>query len=183
MATKNCYKCNIIKLYEAFAKGNHKGGRQSACKECTKEMRDEIKLHNTKNPRPLVETKKCSRCKKVKTASKFYQHPTTPSGLHSRCKRCSIEGAREQQVLKTYGLTMVQYQNYFDAARGVCGLCGKTPIRSSNLELDHCHKTGKVRGVLCGSCNKGLGFLQDNPDLLRRAAIWIEQHSVEVTRG
>lgn len=53
-----------------------------------------------------------------------------------------------------------------------CFLCGKT----SELHVDHNHKTGIVRERLCGSCNRGLGIFKDDPNLLRRAAVYLESH-------
>jgi hypothetical protein len=58
-----------------------------------------------------------------------------------------------------------------------CGICGKAtePGRWGNLHIDHCHKTGKVRGVLCSECNSAIGKLKDDPDLLRKAIVYLER--------
>lgn len=61
----------------------------------------------------------------------------------------------------------------------VCYICGGVEIikgKKIGLSVDHCHKTLKVRGLLCGNCNRGLGLLQDNPDFLRKAADYIEKN-------
>ncbi|WP_308345211.1 endonuclease VII domain-containing protein [Streptomyces sp. ISL-94] len=64
------------------------------------------------------------------------------------------------------------------AQDGVCCVC----LRAPAVHVDHCHSTGRVRGVLCLNCNVGIGLLKDNPDCMRRAAEYLEgtrgsQHS------
>ncbi|MGW3290764.1 endonuclease VII domain-containing protein [Streptomyces sp. NPDC001002] len=53
---------------------------------------------------------------------------------------------------------------------GLCGICLKAPA----VHVDHCHKTGRVRGVLCFNCNSAIGKLGDDPDAVRRAAVYLE---------
>jgi hypothetical protein len=63
---------------------------------------------------------------------------------------------------------MLQQQN------GLCAICKKTETgKTSNLCVDHCHKTGKVRGLLCNNCNKGLGLFKDNPEVLLNASAYL----------
>jgi Recombination endonuclease VII len=57
--------------------------------------------------------------------------------------------------------------------RGGCAICGKRPARVASLHLDHCHDTGDVRGILCLSCNQGIGQFRDDPDLLEAAARYL----------
>lgn len=58
-----------------------------------------------------------------------------------------------------------------------CSICRKKLTGDKNSHWDHDHKTGKFRAVLCHQCNTGLGMYKDNPDLLRRAALYLELHS------
>lgn len=69
------------------------------------------------------------------------------------------------------------YDELFRAQGGRCKICGDppSPVRNGapRLHLDHDHRTGRVRGLLCGSCNNGLGNFRDDPERLRRAIAWL----------
>lgn len=81
-------------------------------------------------------------------------------------------GGKDRRLRQTYGITLKQYDMMFDDQNGVCWICGKPPI-GQPLSVDHCHKTGVVRGLLCHTCNRGLGYYKDNPDWLERAAQYL----------
>ena len=75
-----------------------------------------------------------------------------------------------------FGFTDHDYEKLFARQGGKCPVCGKhetnTPKRMG-LHVDHCHRTGQIRGLLCGQCNRGIGMLQDSVELLMRAAQYI----------
>lgn len=70
-----------------------------------------------------------------------------------------------------------------DAQGGGCAICGERNPKGkhSGFHVDHCHKTGRVRGILCHGCNVSLGHFKDDPALLRRAAEYVTEHSVDYT--
>lgn len=68
-----------------------------------------------------------------------------------------------------YGITKAIYTSMVDSQGGKCAICG----RIAALVVDHSHETGKVRGLLCSNCNSGLGFMGDNPVVLRTAADYL----------
>lgn len=72
-------------------------------------------------------------------------------------------------------MTVAEYDAMAEAQGGVCAICGQPPPDGERLHVDHDHKTMKRRGLLCRSCNNGLGLLDDNPDRLRTAADYIER--------
>ena len=71
------------------------------------------------------------------------------------------------------GLTLEEYRELLRRQNGVCAICKRDDSRGS-LAVDHCHKTGLVRGLLCRSCNTSLGKMNDDPELLRRAIAYLE---------
>lgn len=77
-----------------------------------------------------------------------------------------------------YGLSREQYDGMISEQAGKCLLCKLPPGRDGkkSLSVDHCHKTGKVRGLLCGMCNTAIGKLNDDPALLRAAAEYLERY-------
>lgn len=75
---------------------------------------------------------------------------------------------------KHYGLSHEDYLKLVVEQEGVCKICGNPPVRA-HLDVDHGHETGKVRGLLCNSCNGGLGLFRDSQDLLRKAINYLEE--------
>ena len=69
--------------------------------------------------------------------------------------------------LKSYGVSLEKYNKLQKEQKGLCKICGKKPKRK--LCLDHCHKTNKIRGLLCHSCNFGLGLFKDKISVLKKA--------------
>ena len=92
--------------------------------------------------------------------------------------RVDIRDPRVRRVKQQYGLTIDEYERLY-AQAVFCPICGvkmtdsKVGKRSKNL--DHHHETGKVRGIICHNCNTGIGMLQDDSEILRRAADWCER--------
>jgi len=83
-----------------------------------------------------------------------------------------------KQHVATYGLTLEQYDSMLENQDGLCAICGKKSSHShhKNLCIDHNHETGKIRGLLCDLCNKGIGCLRDDVDLLRSAVLYLEKY-------
>lgn len=86
-------------------------------------------------------------------------------------------GKRLATTLRRYGITVDYYNSMLAKQGGGCALCGCKDSgcsKKDRLHVDHCHTTGKVRGLLCTNCNQGLGKFKDNPDRLRKAAEYLE---------
>ena len=78
----------------------------------------------------------------------------------------------------TYGITRVEYLKLFNDQDGKCQICGKHQLEFvKRLAVDHCHQTGKIRGLLCNNCNNILGYAKDNIDNLKNAIIYLEKIS------
>lgn len=82
--------------------------------------------------------------------------------------------------LLKYNITSSEYVDMFVKQGGFCGICGrplpyKKQERGFSANIDHCHVTGKVRGILCGKCNRGLGLLKDSCEIITKAIEWVER--------
>jgi hypothetical protein len=72
-----------------------------------------------------------------------------------------------------FGIGLYQYETMFEQQQGKCFICSNEE-QEKNLAVDHCHSTGRVRGLLCGPCNQAIGLMKDSPALLIKAAQYLE---------
>lgn len=140
--------------------------------------------------------KTCTGCNKVKFLQEFSLHPTTRDGRNPKCRDCKNAQAKKRYYdnreyvlarqkryrrdqstwrMSQYGLTDEEFYDMVLQQRGMC-LFGHPPSWNTKLVIDHCHKTKKVRGVLCNSCNVAIGLMKDDPVRLRLAAEYLERH-------
>jgi hypothetical protein len=85
--------------------------------------------------------------------------------------------ARGRAIKCRYGITLATYEQMIADQNGLCKLCQnfpKSPGKTCGLVIDHCHVTGKIRGLLCHGCNRSMALL-DNPDLLAKAVKYRDQ--------
>ena len=81
------------------------------------------------------------------------------------------------RIKRLYGIPIEEYKRLLFLQGGKCAICGSKGGGAKNkrrLGVDHCHSAGKVRGLLCSMCNTGIGHFNDNPELLRKAADYLE---------
>lgn len=109
--------------------------------------------------------KKCSKCKQYKDLSEFHKNKTTKSGHSPICKLCDTIYTREKRYKRIYGITKEQYYEMYENQQGNCCICGE---HFDLLCVDHNHKTGKVRSLLCKRCNYNLGVYKENPIIFQR---------------
>lgn len=102
-------------------------------------------------------------------------HKAFPTGsVRAVCRLCARAAAHRSKVKGTYGLADGEYEAMLARQYGRCAICNLRP-RSKRLAVDHDHRTGRVRGLLCGSCNRRLlGAAHDDPAILRRALAYLE---------
>ena len=87
--------------------------------------------------------------------------------------------------LRKYGLSVIAYNQLLAQQNGVCAICREpeTAGNARELSVDHDHKTGRVRALLCGHCNSAIGFLRESPLLARAAATYLEQQLTKEFTG
>jgi len=118
--------------------------------------------------------KKCSVCEELLDRSEYHRRAQSFDGLSSSCKRCNWKN----DMRKQYGLLYEDYLEIFRKQGGACAICrgAEDEGRRNRLSVDHCHYTKKVRGLLCSSCNLGLGKFRDDPQRLQAAADYLRTH-------
>lgn len=84
--------------------------------------------------------------------------------------------ARRSNLGRKFKFSLEQFERLLIAQEGVCAICLKPCITGEMLSVDHCHLTGKVRGLLCRKCNSAIGLLSDSPEMLRKALLYLERH-------
>jgi hypothetical protein len=130
----------------------------------------------------LLETAVCSECGVSRPLSEFLTYTHT---LRSYCLLCAKDPRRSlplnpeqhkiHQRCRKYNLSLAEYELMFDLQRGRCAICQRHPRKM--LVIDHDHTTGRVRGLLCGACNQGLGMFNDNPTFITAAANYLRRYS------
>ena len=138
-----------------------------------------------------MKIKRCPKCKRDLNISKFHRSSKRKDGYQLWCKDCGLAAKRLQYrknrreavtlfarkyILKKYGLELKDYLRILNEQNGVCAICGNKETQKSNprgkvdsLRVDHDHKTGKIRGLLCAKCNFGIAQFNDSISLLQKA--------------
>jgi hypothetical protein len=186
---KQCTKCHTTKeLREFCSDKRRKDGLRSACRDCLKSA---SQARYRANPGPWIEAAKRryyadpephrerarARKKLITNAEKRRRRvakglpPYTErekAGIRARQKR----KARAAKLRTQYGITVAQYAEMVNKQQNRCAIC-RTPFNQAMKQLapqiDHCHESGRVRGILCRACNTTLGRFKDDPMWLRAA--------------
>lgn len=164
---KKCNKCDIEKKESEFTSNKY------TCKEC----RNDKRRKNTQRFAPKFYIKKgCNECKESKQGTEFSTCKENTDGLRGVCKECTT-----WRVKKTkYGIGKKEYHSMLKEQKGCCKICktekySKLGQDHNHFAIDHCHTTGKVRGLLCDACNKALGLLEDNTEYIENALNYIQE--------
>lgn len=126
------------------------------------------------------DTRVCSKCGVEKPLTdEFFYTKKSPKGKYyyrRTCKICHHADNLEDQRIRKYGIDAKGVEKMLVQQQHRCHICERkfnTKDYSTTPHVDHCHETGQVRGILCMSCNTGLGMFKDNVKLLKRAAIYL----------
>jgi hypothetical protein len=200
---KLCGTCKVEKPLSSF-NARMKNGKMSTyyhCKQCAIDYGRERyrRLNPTWNEREVMNkngVQKCTLCKETKPLSYFYPAASRKKGDYapgdSFCKACrknkkeerradpvyterSKSRQRDNRLKQHYGIEQSDYESIFKAQGGACAICGLSPVPAEKrLDIDHCHSTGIVRGLLCVNCNLGLGQFCDDIKKIRSAIKYLE---------
>ena len=173
VGSKWCRRCETVKAVEAFARNKtSKDGLQVHCRDCQaavdRSRRESAGL--LVRPRDVPDGQKfCRTCQQVKPLSEWSRSSRSRDGLQSRCKECTSRRQRRDHLERSYGLTEDAVDKLLAHQGGLCAICQSAPA----IHIDHDHRTGAVRGMLCFRCNAALGQLGNSPDVLVRAARYL----------
>ena len=122
--------------------------------------------------------------KKLNESTKTWRknNPEKIREIRKRTDAKRKERKRHTNLMREYGISLEQYNEFLKFQNGVCAICKQPETQVSRhgtplpLCVDHCHTSGKVRGLLCRSCNLGIGNLKDSIDNLLNAILYLKEH-------
>jgi hypothetical protein len=163
---KVCITCGENKAFEDYY-NDGKGKKQSACKECRK-------LYNKaryKAKQSVEQNKSRVRMDTLRNVGS-----TGKDNGRGTLVPVGYKGMERERFI-SYGITKEQYNKLLDIQDNKCAICGidLNKINTNNVHIDHCHTTNIVRGILCGWCNKGLGYFKDNKTNLSAAINYLDK--------
>ena len=171
---KTCKTCLVSKPLHQFNKSG--GGRyRPECRDCRMTERRVEPLY----PDDRDGERYCANCLQWKPFSDFYKNPRRDRhiSMHRRqCKECIKAVRNEQRLNNVYGITGQQKDSMLAEQDGSCAIC-RGPFSARGPNIDHCHESGAVRGILCTNCNTALGGFKDDPELLRSAIAYLEKNA------
>ncbi len=152
-----CTKCGVEKPVDQFRvdRGYVRGG----CRECERKARAE---HYASDPQKYAAaSRKWSR-----------ENPEQRNATKRAWYSANKEHHKKTVRLRMYGLSPDQYQVLWDSQNGKCAICGRI---TSPLCVDHDHRSGRVRGLLCKPCNSYLGIISESVEVLSRAVSYLQR--------
>lgn len=172
--TQLCRKCGKTKPLSLFHKDTtRKSGYTSQCKEC-RGVYNRARIRPVRpTPQIIPDSRMCGRCGKTLPITEFRLRTKNEVHRHSWCNTCDSAYSRDLHRKRAYGITVEQYNSLYNTQNGRCAICA----RQRRLVVDHCHQTGTIRGLLCHSCNTGIGHLGDTSVALMRAVCYLENAS------
>lgn len=131
----------------------------------------------------IPESRRCPDCGREKPLDQFPRNKNCRDGRHTYCKRCHNlrvresrmrlhGGSRHYHLTRRYGIRAVDVDDLIQRQGGLCALC----LERTATQVDHDHRTGKVRAILCLRCNAALGKARDDVEILRRARNYLLRH-------
>lgn len=159
---KTCSKCKTLKTLDNFGKHpNTKDRMQSCCNQCKAQTTREWYKKNK------------DRCRKERYKRYKANQKRDNEAVKAFLKK-NPNKAKEYSLRSKYKLEVTDYKNMLLSQLNSCAICFIS-FKNAQPCIDHCHTTGKIRGLLCSSCNRGLGLFNDNEVSLMRAADYLKE--------
>jgi len=190
---RRCISCHSVKQLEEYEQGERR------CISCVKRIYSQIKtetkicsrckIEKNKERFPLSKSTKsglylycaeCSKLAKRESNKRTQTQKTKKSQYFSNYKSKNPEIFKEtnkRTKLAIFGLTVSEYEEILKTQNGLCAICKKKQNAEKSLAVDHNHKTGNVRGLLCSNCNTALGLFKDSIVNLESAIIYLKERN------
>ena len=160
---KRCKHCGVEKpLDDFYGDSAARDGHRPECKACTAARRKRWYAENRE--REIARVKEWQQVNAERLNAYRREHNATPERKRKQ---------RDTYYRRTFGISADDVDAMLEAQGGGCAICGERPQRLASLHVDHCHGTGRIRGLLCLNCNQGIGKLGEDPERLRRAAEYL----------
>lgn len=157
---KTCCHCKIEKPLSEFSKDKHQNdGYTYSCKVCRNKRYNDWARENKDKVRER-------NAKKAQNRQAYYQSER------------GVESSRRAHLKRMYNMTTEEYNVILESQNGVCDICKEPESygRASFLSVDHCHNNETIRGLLCNNCNRAIGLLKDNIEVLENAVKYLKKH-------
>lgn len=176
---KFCNKCQTIKNIDLFHKDSKKkDGACTFCKECQSVYSKQHNLKNKEKKKLNGDTWRENNAERQrKNTKKYYQSNKEEINFKNRQKYNNNPLiSKDRDLKKMYGISLEKYNEILCSQNNSCAICKKHKDEFTKaLAVDHCHTTGKVRGLLCTNCNRALGNIRDSIDGLKNAILYLEK--------
>lgn len=160
---KQCRICGEVKSLEEFYRSpGMADGHRHDRKVCN--LAEKKRRYDADPAKAIARVKKWQQENADRLNAYRREHNATPERKRKQ---------RDGYYRRTFGLSADEVDAMLEEQGGGCAICGARPERLASLHVDHCHETGRVRGVLCVRCNQGIGQFEHDPERLRRAADYL----------
>jgi hypothetical protein len=203
VSEKVCNRCGILKPIEDFVRRSAvKCGYSAHCKAChsetydnsekgatrrkkrNKDKKEELNANSReyyqKHRDGLLETAKEYRSRpEVKEQRQGYMKEWYQENREEVLETMKSPKGRDVTLRRKYGITYQDFERMLEEQANCCAICGSNKPRGNRgvFAVDHCHTTGKVRGLLCSFCNAALGLLQERIETLEAAIVYLRFHT------
>ncbi len=171
-ATKICRKCGVEKeIHFFYSTKRFEDGKMRECAECCKLHTRTWRLANPEKNKEITQ--------------RSYRKDIINRRMQMKIQRDSVKHTekfkrqmRSNELHCTYGITLQDYEMISKSQNHLCAICGiPQSEQRRRMSIDHDHKTGKIRALLCSNCNVGIGNFKESPEILNKAIHYLNEHT------
>ena len=166
MDLKQCSRCHGLKPVDEFPMRSDKPYRRGWCTECVNTWQ--------RARRAILKEEAEAWRSRTKHGSKGGRNAAARGDwLRNMAPAAKTRYIRDANLKALYGISLSLYEELLQQQGGLCAICARPPRGKRPLDVDHDHDSGRVRGLLCGNCNRAIGLLDENPELFDRGKDYV----------